>query len=88
MINITRKRWANVDLEITGTVYAFGSSIIDLCQNVFWRAKFRKTKAGVKLNTLYDIKKKKKNKSFRDTTENQCRNYIQFGCTHLKLTYD
>ena len=55
LINIARRRRANDDFEIKGKVYAFDSSTIDLCLNVFWWAKFRKTKAGIKLNTLYDI---------------------------------
>ncbi len=40
---------------IKGKVYAFDSSTIDLCLSVFWWAKFRKAKAGVKLHTLYDV---------------------------------
>lgn len=55
MINIARKKRANNDFEIKGKVYAFDSSTIDLCLNVFWWAKFRKAKAGIKLHTLYDI---------------------------------
>ena len=30
-------------------------STIDLCLNVFWWAKFRKAKAGIKIHTLFDI---------------------------------
>jgi len=55
MIDIARKKKANNDFEIKGKVYAFDSSTIDLCLNVFWWAKFRKDKAGIKLHTLYDI---------------------------------
>jgi len=55
MIDIARKKRANNDFEIKGKVYAFDSSTIDLCLNVFWWAKFRKAKAGIKLHTLYDI---------------------------------
>jgi hypothetical protein len=44
------------ELNIKSNVYAFDSSTIDLCLNVFWWAEFRKTKGGVKLHTLYDIK--------------------------------
>ena len=44
------------ELDLIGSVYAFDSSIIDLCLSVFWWAKFRKGKAGIKLNTLYDVK--------------------------------
>jgi hypothetical protein len=43
-------------LDIDGNVYAFDSTIIDLCLSVFWWATFRKTKGGIKLHTLYDIK--------------------------------
>ncbi len=55
LIDIARKKRANNDFEIQGKVYAFNSSTIDLCLNVFWWAKFRKAKAGIKLHTLYDI---------------------------------
>lgn len=43
-------------LVIDGNVYAFDSTIIDLCLSVFWWATFRKTKGGIILHTLYDIK--------------------------------
>lgn len=55
MIDIARKKRANNNFEIKGKVYAFDSSTNDLCLNVFWRAKFGKDKAGIKLHTLYDI---------------------------------
>lgn len=41
--------------KLGGNVYAFDSTTIDLCLSVFWWAKFRKTKGGVKIHTLYDI---------------------------------
>lgn len=44
------------ELEIEGNVYALDSSTIDLCLSVFWWAEFRKTKGGIKLHTLYDVK--------------------------------
>ena len=44
------------DLNIKSNVYAFDSSTIDLCLSVFWWAEFRKTKGGVKLHTLFDVK--------------------------------
>ena len=44
------------ELNIKSNVYAFDSSTIDLCLNVFWWAEFRKAKGGVKLHTLYDVK--------------------------------
>jgi len=43
-----------VDLE--ETVYALDASTIDLCLSVFPWAKFRKTKAGIKLHTLLDLR--------------------------------
>jgi len=43
-------------LAIDGNVYAFDSTTIDLCLSVFWWATFRRTKGGIKLHTLYDIK--------------------------------
>ena len=44
------------NLSIKGNVYAFDSTVIDLCLNVFWWATFRKAKAAVKLHTLLDVK--------------------------------
>lgn len=44
------------NLSIEGNVYAFDSSLIDLCLNVFWWATFRKAKAAIKLHTLFDVK--------------------------------
>src|SRR5271157_403949 len=55
LIDIARKKRANDNFEIKGKVYAFDSTTIDLCLNVFWWAKFRKAKGGIKLHTLYDI---------------------------------
>jgi transposase len=55
LIANARKVRSNDDFEIKGQVYAFDSSTIDLCLSVFWWAKFRKNKGGIKLNTLFDI---------------------------------
>lgn len=55
LIGIARNKRANEDFEIKGKVYAFDSSTIDLCLSVFWWAKFRKTKGGIKIHTLFDI---------------------------------
>ena len=55
LIDIARKKRANKNFETQGKVYAFDSSTIDLCLNVFWWAKFRNTKAGIKLHSLYNI---------------------------------
>lgn len=35
--------------------YAFDSTTIDLCLSVFWWARFRKKKGGIKLHTLFDV---------------------------------
>ena len=43
-------------LSIDGNIYAFDSTTIDICLGVFWWATFKKTKGGIKLHTLYDIK--------------------------------
>lgn len=43
-------------LELENTVYALDATTIDLCLSVFWWAKFRKTKAAVKLHTLLDLR--------------------------------
>lgn len=55
LVDIARKKRANDEFMIKGKVYAFDSSTIDLCLSVFWWAKFRKAKAGIKLHTLYDV---------------------------------
>src|ERR1039457_779899 len=43
-------------IAFDGPVFAFDSTTIDLCLSIFWWAPFRKTKAGIKLHTLYDVK--------------------------------
>jgi hypothetical protein len=42
-------------LELEQTVYALDASIIDLCLSVFPWARFRSTKAGIKLHALLDL---------------------------------
>lgn len=44
------------DIKLKGRIYALDSTTIDLCLNVFWWARFRTTKAAVKLHTLFDLK--------------------------------
>lgn len=39
-----------------GPVYAFDSTIVDLCLSVFWWATFRRAKGGIKLHTQLDLK--------------------------------
>lgn len=55
LIDIARRKCLNNEFEIKGKIYAFDSSTIELCLSVFWWAKFRRTKAGIKLHTLYDV---------------------------------
>ncbi|MCU7526801.1 MAG: IS4 family transposase [Ignavibacteria bacterium] len=55
LIAIARKCSSNDDFQIKGKIYAFDSSTIDLCLSVFWWAKFRKNKGGIKLHTLFDV---------------------------------
>ena len=43
-------------LELERSVYAFDASVIDLCLSLFPWATFRKSKAGVKLHTLLDLR--------------------------------
>ena len=47
LIDQARRKNANTDFEIRGKVYAFDSTTIELCLNVFWWAKYRKTKGGI-----------------------------------------
>lgn len=49
-----QKRVTNI-FNLGGSVYAFDSTTIDLCLSVFWWAKFRKRKGGIKVHTLYDV---------------------------------
>ena len=44
------------NLLIQANVYAFDATIIDLCLKVFRWATFRKTKAAMKVHTLFDVK--------------------------------
>ena len=43
-------------VQLNETVYALDSSTIDLCLSLFPWARFRKTKAGIKLHTLLDLR--------------------------------
>lgn len=58
LIDKARKTCYSQDFEIKvdGNVYALDSSTVDLCMNIFWWAKFRSTKSGIKLHTLFDVK--------------------------------
>lgn len=59
LLGITRPLYLHDNdftIELDNTVYAFDSSIIDLCLSIFFWAKFRKTKAAIKLHTLIDLR--------------------------------
>ena len=58
LIHEARRLYVNEDfgLELEETVYALDASTIDLCLSVFPWAKFRKSKAAVKLHTLLDLR--------------------------------
>ena len=58
LIDEARRLYLDDDfgLELKETVYALDSSTIDLCLSIFPWARFRKTKAAVKLHTLLDLR--------------------------------
>jgi hypothetical protein len=58
LISQARKECVSSDIELAvqGNVYAFDSTVIDLCLKIFWWAKFRKSKGAIKIHTLFDVK--------------------------------
>lgn len=58
LIHSARELYSNDDfgLDLANTVYSLDSTTIDLCLSAFPWAKFRKTKAGIKLHTLLDLR--------------------------------
>lgn len=55
LVNQARQKRATDIFKLGGNVYAFDSTTVDLCLAVFWWAKFRKKKGGIKVHTLYDV---------------------------------
>ena len=55
MIDEARRKRCTDIFKLEGNVYAFDSTTIDLCLSVFEWAKFRTTKGGVKVHTMYDV---------------------------------
>ena len=55
VVNVAREKRVTDIFKLDDNVYAFDSTTIDLCLNVFWWARFRKHKGGVKIHTPYDI---------------------------------
>lgn len=45
-----------LDVDLAESVYAFDSTTIDLCLSLFPWATFRRTKSGIKLHTLLDLR--------------------------------
>ncbi|MDD3079216.1 MAG: transposase [Paludibacter sp.] len=54
-VNEAREKRVSDIFKLAGNVHAFDSTTIDLCLSVFWWAKFRKKKGGIKVHTLYDV---------------------------------
>ena len=52
LVNEARQKRVTDIFKLGGNVYAFDSTTIDLCLSVFWWAKFRKKKGGIKVHTL------------------------------------
>lgn len=55
MISEARKKRVNDIFKLSGNVYAFDSTTIDLCLKLFPWANFRTYKGGIKIHTLYDV---------------------------------
>lgn len=55
MMEQARKKQATDIFKLKGHVYAFDSTTIPLCLSIFWWAKFRKKKGGIKAHVLYDL---------------------------------
>ena len=55
MMDLARSKRVVDIFKLKGKVYAFDSTTIPLCLSVFWWAKFRKKKGGVKAHVLYDL---------------------------------
>ena len=58
LIGIARSLYLNDDfgVQLKETAYAFNSTTIDLCLKLFPWARFRKTKAAIKLHTLLNLR--------------------------------
>lgn len=58
LIRIARPLYAkeSLGIDLSETVYALDSTTIDLCLSLFPWARFRKSKAAVKLHTLLDVR--------------------------------
>lgn len=55
LVSEARQKRKSDIFKLGGNIYAFDSTTIDLCLAVFWWAKFRKKKGGIKIHTLYEV---------------------------------
>ena len=55
MMTLARRKRIEHIFKLNANVYAFDSTTVTLCLSVFWWAKFRKRKGGVKVHFLYDL---------------------------------
>ena len=55
MVNLAQDSRIDREFVLHGKYYAFDSSTISLCLKLFDWAKFRSTRAGIKMHTQYDI---------------------------------
>ena len=55
LVSEARRKRATDIFKLDGNVYAFDSTTISLCLDVFWWAMFRKHKGGIKIHTQYDV---------------------------------
>lgn len=55
MVKIAQSKRSIDAFRVGGKVFAFDSTTVDLCLSVYSWAKFRKTKGGIKIHTLYDL---------------------------------
>ena len=58
MMRLAKEIIAPAEFPVGGKIYAFDSTTIDLCMSVFWWAKYKSTKGGVKVHTLFDTQSK------------------------------
>ena len=45
-----------LDFDLKGDIFAFDSTTVDLCLDIFWWATFRSTKSAIKIHALLDCK--------------------------------
>jgi len=59
LIDVARELYREdnlLEIKLKGRIYAMDATVVDLCLSLFCWAKFRPTKAAVKLHTLLDLK--------------------------------